>query len=287
MPETETLERDLGIIKEKYDYCEAHTGNTLELFRGIFDYVDHIESSRILKEVIKNKIDLEHEFGEKVRVKYPLSHATFDITDYADFDSEEYILWKYDTLLEFYNTFKRIKDMRSEQEMRNAKIVIEQRVREYNYTDSKIIDTGNLWRWEEASPGIHLKQLKIFHDALIYAINGFLSGVLTAPRNRIHYDETKGVLHFMGKEIKIMLQKKPSQEHYLLGLLFKNNPFEELDYADIATDEFFEGRSLSAVIKTCERINDKVKEATSDIADFLDYTTSSAMWVRVNPKYRQ
>lgn len=251
---------------------------SLDFLKHLKLYIDFIENDEFLSKVVQSM--RENSFNESLSLVKELTKADSSIdylikSDIEDKISEQYPLYPYSQLKEACDRFEFVSGYNIDSDVPAERITIVT-----NGGTSFISKTGIL----DTAKYSYRNQLKIFHTALLNQIELAKSkgGVFS---KYFDYDSVKGILYFQGKEIQINERKKLTNAHYLLAYLFTNEPFEQHFYSELEDElVFLEKKSWSSYYHTCEDIQEKVKQETG-IADFLDFSSGTKMYVRINPIY--
>ncbi|MEN9551645.1 MAG: hypothetical protein RI935_22 [Candidatus Parcubacteria bacterium] len=260
----------------------------IDFLRTLYNYVDYIKNKELLQKIIT--VEKERKAQELIKLAKSSmesrhAHEHFDIfqdhikeekrnNDEVDQDP----IYNYGLLLDAYESFEIIKDLKTEEEMRKFPIVLK-RESPYGNSTSNFYGYGllNLAMFRYPEPG-HL------HIFLLNALNELERG---KPLNKyLEYDNENGVLYFNDQVIKIRVKNSPTVgAHLLLQYLVKNKPFEKHGYYEFNDNNvFLDEKSAKACLHICNDIQKKVLENTG-IPDFLDYNTGEDMYVRINPKH--
>ena len=284
------LERLYSFIPEKVKSDREPPFNLaiekpIDFLRTLYNYVDYIKNNELLQKIIT--VDKEKKAQELIRLaksSIESRHAREHFKMFEEVLAEEKEedtqdeIYNYGLLLDSYESFEKIKDFKTEEEMRKAYIVLDQESH-YGKSSSKFYGYGifNLAMFRYPEP-------KHLHFFLLNQLNELASG---KPLNKhLEYDNENGILHFNDKEIKIRLKNSPTVgAHLLLNYLINNKPFEKHTYYEFNDDAVFpDEKSAKACWHICNDIQAKVLNETG-VPDFLDYNTGEDMYVRVNPKY--
>lgn len=252
----------------------------LDFLHGLDTYINFVKSNRILENII---LAMKEDYAtETINVTKEAIHSKHARAYYDDFLGEDlggmYPVFEYEKLIEAYDQFQKVKHLSTENEIKEFSFIMEE---ESPWTKGTITMSGSgLLSMTKYS---YIKLLEPLHKFFIKQLDWVQDhGVFS---KYLDYDEKEGILHFQGKEVKMNLKKVPTNAHYLLSYLFKNNPFEQHFRDELDDDKVLLGeKSAKSYYDACEDIKSKVEKITG-ISDFLDSNSGERMYVRLNPKY--
>ena len=277
------VDKNISSVKNELErlYSLATTPNISKFdFLHVLDnYVNFFQNEKILQKVIFTM--KEDGAKESIQVIQNSVHDRYALSLH-EFESQEglgdtYPISECEQLIEFSEEFEKVKNLKTEAEVSNTKIIVEFETPTGKGT--KHSSGGSLFVMID----IYNKQLKSLHEFFIKQLDLIKAhGVFS---KYLDYSEKDGVLYFQEKQIKINIKKILSNAHYLLIYLFDHNPFEK-HFCDELDDNkaILEKRHWKSYYDACVDIQKKVEKETG-ISDFLDFNSGQGMYVRLNPKY--
>lgn len=134
--------------------------------------------------------------------------------------------------------------------------------------------------WFKDMRSYYEPEFKRFHLLLLDALEP-----TNLKSKEITFDVSSSILKIAEQDIKISLKNDKTNAHYVLEYMFEKDPNDQSFYTEILEEKFTNEGNWRKVYRACNDIQEKVRKQTG-IEDFLEITTGTTGWVRLNQRYR-
>jgi len=226
------MDKIVDTLKNQYSLTIKPDISALDFLHILYSYMDYINNQEITKKIIFNmKESYLAESIKLTRDSFEYSSINEIYTSEIKEDmNERYPVVEYNNFELACKQFALVKHLKSEDEIYKEKIIYTEKT---ELGESTITGSGagllNMTNF------VYKKYFPILHNYILEQLEWVKqhNGVFS---KYFDYSEKDGILYFQNKEIPMNIKKVPTNAHYLLAYLFKNNPFEK-HYCDQLDDD--------------------------------------------------